>query len=60
MKGSLLGAVEATRLLLSAHPAGDGGKAAPRNHRLNLQTDGGKGRKGGRGEKETVEKKQTG
>lgn len=41
MEGSLLGAVGATRLLLSAHPAWDGGEAAPRCHRLNLQRDGG-------------------
>lgn len=43
MKSTLLGAVGASRLLLPAHPAGDGGEVAPRNHRLNLQRGGGRG-----------------
>lgn len=43
MERSLLGAVGAPRLLLPAHPAGDGGEAAPGNHRLNLERDGGDG-----------------
>lgn len=39
MEGSLLGAVGATRVLLSAHPTWDGGEVAPRNHRLNLEKE---------------------
>ncbi len=39
VKGSLLGAVGATCLLLSAHPARHGGEAASRNYRLNLEQD---------------------
>lgn len=38
MEGSLLGAVRATCFLLSAYSAWHGGEAAPRNHRLNLET----------------------
>lgn len=37
VKDPLLGAVGATRLLLSAHPGGDSGEAAPWHDRLNLE-----------------------
>lgn len=53
MEGSLLGAVRATRLLLSAYSAWHGGEAAPRNHRLNLETE-----RGGRGGGQRMEEKE--
>lgn len=37
MKRSLLGAVGTASLVLSAHPARDGGEAAARDHRLDLK-----------------------
>lgn len=53
MKGSLLGAVGAPCLLLSAHPTWDGGEAAARHHRLNLERQGGERRRRWGGGRET-------
>lgn len=42
MESSLLGAVRATAVLLSAPPTRDVGEASTRNHRLDLERVGGK------------------
>lgn len=59
MESSLLGAVRATAVLLSAPPTRDVGEASTRNHRLDLERVGGKrGKEDGGKEKKEGEKSE--